>query len=76
MTTHQEDTMTDAQASDVDAIATEVEARLDAEVHERLCACPRFPNECVTYGSTIPWSHSDVHHITEVTLAVIAGRPA
>lgn len=68
--------MTGAEALDVDSIAAEVESRLDEEVHERLCACPRFPKECVTYGRTIPWSHSDVHHITEVALAVIAGRPA
>lgn len=53
-----------------DDIADEVEARLDTEQHERLCACLRWPAGCATYGTTFPWTHSDVHRIVEVTLQV------
>lgn len=61
---------------DLDDVADKVEARLDNDQHERLCACVRWPGDCVTYGQRIPWSHSDVHLIVQVTLRVVAEASA
>ncbi|MGC5078480.1 hypothetical protein [Agrococcus sp. DT81.2] len=57
-----------------DEIAEEVERKLDAETHDDLCACVSTP--CVTYGTRIPWTHSDVHQIvTEAYDAILARFP-
>lgn len=51
-------------------IAEEVEEILDSKVHMDLCACDGFPQMCSTYGKRIPWTHSNIEEIVEVTLRV------
>lgn len=53
-------------------LADRVEAVLDAETHDDLCACRTYPAHCVTYGGAKPWSHSDIHRIVAATLREIA----
>ena len=49
------------------ALADAVERRLDAETHDDLCACATYPTRCATYGTAVPWSHTDVHKIVSYT---------
>ncbi|WP_405373342.1 MULTISPECIES: hypothetical protein [unclassified Microbacterium] len=62
---HPEPEITEARD---DVIANAAEGLLDAETHDDLCACATYPEDCATYGTRRPWSHSDPGRWTRAVL--------
>ena len=71
--------MTTTTMPNEDAIATRAEEILDTETHQDVCACRTYPENCATYGQSIPWSHTDAGRWTRAVLtaqAELQGAPA
>ncbi|SDH41110.1 hypothetical protein [Microbacterium sp. 77mftsu3.1] len=60
-----------ADEETTDLVAERAEEILDAETHQDLCACVSYPQNCVTYGTRRPWSHSDPGAWTRAVLAAL-----